>query len=292
MATTEKIKLFDTILPIREWRREQTRKGYTVGLVPTMGALHAGHLRLVNQAKEKCDRVVVSVFVNPAQFAPHEDLDKYPRTLDVDLENLTETKSCDVVFLPSVNVIYPSGIPLEVEKQQGTFVEVKGKSHQMEGKTRPMFFRGVATVCTKLFNIIQPDHVFFGQKDAQQCVVIRSLICDLHFPIVMNVGETLRESDGLAMSSRNKYLTVEMRPFATVLYRALTEAKNQFDNGKRVRNEILTPAYQVIQEVTENVEELGFEIKLDYLSLVDPSTLEEIDVVVVDSGAIISGAVW
>ncbi|CAG8610621.1 2375_t:CDS:2, partial [Ambispora leptoticha] len=287
-----KIKLFDTISSIREWRREQALKGYSVGFVATMGALHAGHLSLVNQAKEKCDQVVVSIFVNPAQFAPHEDLSKYPRTLDTDLESLTETKSCDVVFLPSVNDIYPSGIPLEVEKQQGTFVEVLGKSHQMEGKTRPIFFRGVATVCSKLFNIIQPDHVFFGQKDAQQCVVIRNLIRDLHFPIVMKVGETLRESDGLAMSSRNKYLTAEMRPFANVLYRALTEAKNQFDNGKRDRNEILTPAYQLIQDVIGNAMKLGFEIKLDYLSLVDPSTLEELDVVVTDCGAIISGAVW
>ncbi|CAJ0844713.1 14229_t:CDS:10, partial [Entrophospora sp. SA101] len=198
-----------------------------------------------------------------------------------------------LVFIPKVEEIYPSGAPLEVDKQKGTFVE-------LEGKTRPTFFRGVSTVVTKLFNIVQPDHVYLGQKDAQQCVVIRSMIKDLHFPIEMHVGETVRENDGLAMSSRNKYLSKEMRKVATTLYDALMIAKKSFyDKGIRDREKLLQGAHELIERARKKVDEdqtLEFEVKLDYLSLADPETLEEIDFIIGEdeggNGALLSGALY
>ncbi|CAG8531901.1 12805_t:CDS:2, partial [Acaulospora colombiana] len=246
------------------------------------------------QASEYCQALVVSIFVNPSQFAPHEDLEKYPRTLSDDLNKLNSIDCVDAVFLPEVDDIYPAGIPLDVEKQQGTFVEVKGKSHQMEGQSRPTFFRGVATVVTKLFNIVQPDHTFFGQKDIQQCIVIKNMIRDLHFPIEMHVGPTIREEDGLAMSSRNKYLTPEMRNVAITLYRCLNETKEFFENNNiRDRKSLLGPAYELVDRVAKDMEsrKLGFSVKLDYLSLADPDTLLELDEIG-EKGAILSGALY
>src|SRR5579862_3085526 len=157
-----------------------------------------------------------------------------------------------------------------------------------------MFFRGVATVVSKLFNIVQPNHVFFGQKDAQQCIIVRSLISDLHFPIEMHVGVTGREHDGLAMSSRNRYLTSEMRDYAITLYNALTTIKNELDKGKRNREILLSKGYEIVEGATKKVKEknLGFELKLDYLSLADPTTLEELQEVTEEKGAIISGALY
>jgi pantoate--beta-alanine ligase len=164
----------------------------------------------------------------------------------------------------------------------------------MEGTTRPLFFRGVATVVTKLFNLVQPNHVFFGQKDAQQCVIIRTLISDLHFPIEMHVGAIKREHDGLAMSSRNRYLTSNMRNYAITLYNALTAIKNEFDKGERNRKILLSKGYELVEEVTKKVKEknLGFELKLDYLSLTDPATLEELQEIEEGNGAILSGALY
>ncbi|GES74067.1 pantoate-beta-alanine ligase [Rhizophagus clarus] len=288
------IKTIETIPSFRSWRRQFMKQDKQVAFVPTMGSLHEGHLKLVKLASEHCPIVVVSIFVNPAQFAPNEDLDKYPRTLSHDLELLRSLNCVDTVFLPKVKDIYPSGIPLEIEKQKGTFVEVKGKSHQLEGTTRPSFFRGVSTVVAKLFNIVQPDHVFFGQKDAQQCIVIRSLISDLHFPIEMHVGPTKREHDGLAMSSRNQYLTPEMRNYAITLYNALTTIKDELDKGKRNREILLSKGYEIVEEATQKVKEknLGFELKLDYLSIADPTTLDELQEIEEGKGAIISGALF
>lgn len=164
----------------------------------------------------------------------------------------------------------------------------------MEGTTRPLFFRGVATVVTKLFNIVQPNHVLFGQKDAQQCVVIRALISDLHFPIEMHVGAAKREHDGLAMSSRNRYLTSDMRKHAVTLYNALTAIKNEFDKGERNRELLLNKGYGLVEEESKKVKEknLGFELKLDYLSLADPTTLEELQEIKEGKGAILSGALY
>ncbi|CAG8537090.1 11754_t:CDS:2 [Funneliformis mosseae] len=291
MSSRKEILVFDNIPSLRSWRQQYIKQDKQVAFIPTMGSLHEGHLSLVKQGSQHCPIVVVSIFVNPAQFAPNEDLDKYPRTLSNDLELLRSLDCVDAVFLPKVEEIYPYGIPLDVEKQKGAFVEVRDKSHQMEGKSRPLFFRGVLTVVTKLFNIVQPNCVFFGQKDAQQCIVIRTLISDLHFPIEMHVGATGREYDGLAMSSRNKYLTSDQRNYATTLFKGLSAIKNEFDQGEKNREILLNKGYELIEKVTKEVMEknLGFELKLDYLSLVDPRTLEELQEIEEEKGAILSG---
>ncbi|KAJ3050543.1 pantothenate synthase [Rhizophlyctis rosea] len=244
-----------------------------------MGALHEGHLSL---ARSQNDKVVASIFVNPAQFAPHEDLSKYPRTVERDIEMLGK-EGVDAVFLPSVEEMYPAGIVLDVKDQQGTFVEVKGKSHQMEGQIRPHFFRGVATIVTKLFNITLPTRAYFGQKDAQQCAVIRSMVRDLWMPLSIIVAPTIRESDGLAMSSRNVYLSPSEREAAPILYKALSEGVNLFQSGERRRSELIS----AVEEVVKGEER----VQLEYLSLADPFLLGEVDVVQDGVGAIFSGAV-
>ena len=236
----------------------------------------------VKRAKQECDAVVTSIFVNPAQFAPHEDLDKYPRTLDRDLE-LLKSVGTDVVFTPRVQDMYPSGISLHVEEQVGTFVEVRGMSHQLEGSIRPHFFRGVATVVAKLFNLVQPDKAYFGQKDAQQCAVLRRMVSDLFFPLEMIVGETVREADGLAMSSRNRYLSLEQRRVSNVLYRALMAGKRLYDSGETRAVRILEAARQVVGQ------EPG--VELQYFSLAHPQSLDELSTVTSTSGAIFSGAI-
>ncbi|KAF9104787.1 pantothenate synthase [Mortierella sp. GBA35] len=285
----KKIPVFDSIAAFREWRREMARQGKVVGFVPTMGALHDGHLDLVKTAKKECDAVVVSIFVNPAQFAPHEDLDQYPRTFDTDYSSLVSTNACAAILLPKVSEMYPVGITLDRSQQRGAFVEVQGLSHQMEGIPRPHFFRGVATVVTKLFNIVQPDRAYFGQKDAQQCVVLRAMIRDLLLPITMRAVPTCREADGMALSSRNRYLTPEMRKISTLLYRAITAAKKNI-----VEHKILKPAYEIIEQVKQECKDQGlpFDIRLDYLSLVDVETLSELQVLGESQAAILSGAIY
>ncbi|KAF8986448.1 pantothenate synthase [Entomortierella lignicola] len=295
MCILGEIPVFDSIAAFREWRKEMTRQNKTVGFVPTMGALHEGHLSLVQIAKQECDVAVVSIFVNPAQFAPHEDLDQYPRTFDTDYASLVASKACAAILLPKVSEMYPIGITLDRSQQRGTFVEVQGLSHQMEGIPRPHFFRGVATVVTKLFNIVQPDRAYFGQKDAQQCVVLRAMIRDLLLPIRMRSIPTRREADGLAMSSRNRYLTPEMRDVATLLYRAITAAKESIvEREVTDREDILAPAYKIIDEVSQAVKAKGlpFDVRLDYLSLVDVETLTELNTLGKSQAAILSGAVY
>ncbi|KAF9921509.1 pantothenate synthase [Linnemannia zychae] len=289
------IPVFDSIAAFRKWRKEMTRQNKVVGFVPTMGALHEGHLQLVKTAKAECNAVVVSIFVNPAQFAPHEDLDQYPRTFDSDYASLLASNACDAILLPKVSEMYPAGITLDRTQQRGAFIEVQGLSHQMEGITRPHFFRGVATVVTKLFNIVQPDRAYFGQKDAQQCVVLRAMIRDLLLPITMRSVPTCRESDGMALSSRNRYLTPEMRKHSTLLYKAISAAKKNINEHKaRDREEILKPAYAVIEQVKQECKDQGldFDIRLDYLSLVDVDTLSELQVLSENQAAILSGAIY
>lgn len=196
----------------------------TVGLVPTMGYLHEGHLSLIRRAKEECDHVVVSIFVNPTQFGPKEDLSKYPRDLDRDL-SLIEPLGTDLVWMPSAEVMYPKGYQ--------TWVEVEAITSPLEGAMRPGHFRGVTTVVAKLFNAIQPHKAYFGQKDAQQAAVIRRMTFDLNFPIEIVVCPTVREADGLAMSSRNVYLDPEQREAATVLFRSLSAARDLYEAGER-----------------------------------------------------------
>src|SRR5215469_7728780 len=192
--------------------REAHRSGKRVGLVPTMGALHEGHLSLVRAARSQSDVVVVSIFVNPTQFGPKEDFSKYPRTLEKDLA-LLEAEKVDFVFNPSVQEMYPQG--------SSTSVTVEGLSERLDGRSRPGHFRGVTTVVSKLFNVVQPDLAFFGQKDAAQAAIIRRMVRDLHFDTEIRICPIVREADGLAMSSRNAYLSPEERRRATVIYRSL-----------------------------------------------------------------------
>jgi pantoate--beta-alanine ligase len=243
-----------------------------LGVVPTMGFLHEGHLSLVRRAKAECGAAAVTIFVNPTQFAPHEDFGRYPRALARDLEQV-EAAGADLVFTPEVGEIYPEGYNVRVE--------VGGVTERLEGAVRPIHFTGVATVVAKLFNITQPTRAYFGQKDAQQCVVIRKLVRDLNFPCEVVICPTVREADGLAMSSRNAYLDPEQRARAGVLYRALSAAADRYAAGERNAEALRA----VIHLTLAQVETTG----VDYVSVADPDTLEELDQVT--TGALISLAV-
>ena len=233
-----------------------------VGLVPTMGYLHEGHLSLIRRAKEECDHVVVSIFVNPTQFGPREDLSNYPRDPERDL-SLIEPLGTDLVWLPTAEMMYPQGYQ--------TWVEVEAMTRPLEGAMRPGHFRGVTTVVAKLFNGVQPHKAYFGQKDAQQAAVIRQMTRDLNFPIEIVVCPIIREPDGLAMSSRNVYLDPEQRNAATVLYRSLTGAKEAYENGERGAEKLR----QIMND------ELASEplAQVQYVSCADYDTLEELDTV-------------
>lgn len=213
-----------TVTTVTELRAVRLSLKGTVGLVPTMGYLHEGHLSLIRQAKVECDHVVVSIFVNPTQFGPNEDLSKYPRDLERDL-SLIEPLGVDFVWTPTAEVMYPTGYQ--------TWVEVEAITRPLEGSMRPGHFKGVTTVVAKLFNGVQPHKAYFGQKDAQQQTVIRQMVRDLNFPLEVVVCPTVREADGLAMSSRNKYLEGENRQAALVLFRALSAAKDLYEKGER-----------------------------------------------------------
>ena len=219
------MRICKTIDDMRAASREARRQGKTFGFVPTMGALHGGHLSLVRAAQAKSDVVAVSIFVNPLQFKPTEDLAKYPRTFDRDRE-LLEKEAVGILFAPTAEEMYPAGAI--------TYVTVEGLSERLCGKSHPGHFRGVATVVAKLFlRIVEPDLAFFGQKDAAQATIIRRMVRDLNLPIEIVVCPIVREPDGLAMSSRNAYLSPQERNSALVLNRSLTEVKNRFDQGER-----------------------------------------------------------
>ncbi len=243
------------------------------GFVPTMGYLHEGHLSLVRRARAENNHVAVSIFVNPTQFGPHEDYDRYPRDLERDLR-LLEPLGVDLVFAPSVEEMYPPGFQ--------TWVIVEEISRPLEGAARPGHFRGVATIVAKLLNIIQPDRAYFGQKDAQQAVVIRRMVRDLNIPVEIVVCPTVREPDGLAMSSRNTYLSPEERRAATVLFRALQTAKAYYEQGERDAERLREAMRTVIQ-----AEPLA---RLDYVSVADPETLQELSRV--EGRALLSLAVY
>lgn len=234
----------------------------TVGLVPTMGYLHEGHLSLIRRAKGDCDHAVVSIFVNPAQFGPNEDLSKYPRDLERDLK-LIEPLGVDIVWIPSAEVMYPNGYQ--------TWVEVEALTHPLEGAVRPGHFRGVTTVVAKLFNAVQPHKAYFGQKDAQQAAVIRQMTRDLSYPIEIVVCPTVREQDGLAMSSRNKYLEGEDRSAALVLYRALNAAKDAYKKGEGNAERLRQTMKEVIAAEPR--------AQMQYVSCADYNTLEELEIV-------------
>lgn len=230
-----------------------------VGAVYTMGALHLGHLSLLSYAREENDAVVATLFVNPKQFAQNEDLSRYPRTLESDLQEF-ERAGVDLVLIPSPEMMYPPGFQ--------TRVDVEIVSQGLEGERRPAHFTGVATVVAKLFNLTQPDCAYFGQKDAQQVVVIRQMARDLNFPLEIVVCPTMRETDGLAMSSRNVFLTPEQRQAATVLYRGLQAAGEAYDRGEHIPTHLIEVAQAVIA-----AEPLA---EIDYIALNDPRTLSPI----------------
>jgi pantoate--beta-alanine ligase len=230
-----------------------------IGFVPTMGALHEGHLSLLDLVRPHCDRLVVSIFVNPTQFGPQEDFKRYPRNLEEDL-GLLEKRQADVVFAPESEEIYP--------KDYATYVEVERLSSVYEGAIRPGHFRGVCTIVAKLFNIVQPDVVAFGQKDAQQVAVLRRMTRDLHFPVEFLVGSTIRESDGLAMSSRNAYLTADQRSKATLLHRALKAAEARILAGEKNADRVREAMWSVFSEIVE--------FRLDYGDIVSPESFEQL----------------
>ncbi len=247
------------VTTLAELRAARAALTGSVGLVPTMGYLHAGHLALVQRAKAECAHVAVSIFVNPTQFGPAEDLSRYPRDLPRDLALLAEA-GVDLVWTPTPEVMYPPGYQ--------TWVTVDEVTKPLEGKARPTHFRGVSTVVAKLFNAFTPQRAYFGQKDAQQVVVIKRMVHDLHFPLEVVVCPTVREPDGLALSSRNAYLNPEERQAATVLYRALHAAQAAFEAGERDGD-----ALRAIMSSTLAREPLARE---EYVSVADPDTLAEL----------------
>ena len=238
------------------------RAGARIGFVPTMGALHKGHLALVRRAGELADRVVASIFVNPTQFGPDEDFDRYPRDPQRDAE-LLQTAGCELLFLPEVPTIYPEG--------HSTFVEVEGISDGLEAEQRPDHFRGVATVVTQLLNLVQPDVVVFGEKDAQQLALVRRLVRDLRLPVEIEALPTVREADGLALSSRNAYLDSEDRKAATVLYRALTAAREAIAAGERSAEVLRSTLLQELARETR--------FHVDYAEVVDADSFQPIEFV-------------
>ncbi len=247
---------------IRQIVCEQKASGRRVGFVPTMGALHEGHLSLVRAARERSDFVVVSIFVNPTQFGPNEDFEKYPRTLEQDAD-LLRSAGADLVFVPTSETMYPIG--------SETFVEVGAIAAAFEGEVRPGHFRGVATVVLKLFNIVGADTAFFGQKDCQQVGVLRKMVEDLNVPIELVVCPTVREPDGLAMSSRNRYLSAEERAKAPVLFQSLQKAEQMI-----VRENIRDAA--AILETMRQIVLSAKAARIDYIALVDPRTFRELDI--------------
>ncbi|MEW6401386.1 MAG: pantoate--beta-alanine ligase [Chloroflexota bacterium] len=234
----------------------------TVGLVPTMGYLHEGHLSLIRRARDECQSVVVSIFVNPTQFAPTEDLAKYPRDLERDLK-LIEPLGVDLVWTPTPEIMYPDGYQ--------TWVEVDALTKRLEGSMRPTHFKGVTTVVSKLFNAVQPQKAYFGQKDAQQAAIIRRMTTDLNFPIEIVVCPTVREPDGLAMSSRNRYLEGEDRKAALVLFRALSAAKDAYEAGERSGDALRRMMKEVIAAEPR--------AQMQYVSCADYDSLEELETV-------------
>ena len=241
----------------RKIRREQDR---TIGLVPTMGALHEGHLSLVREARRMCDVVVVSVFVNPAQFGPGEDYERYPRDLTKDTALLTDY-NVDYIFAPTVEEMYPKGF--------ATYVTIEGLSDQLEGAARPGHFRGVATVVTILLNTVRPDFAFFGQKDAQQALIIKRLVKDLAFDSEIVVLPTVREDSGLAISSRNLYLSADEQAAARVIHWALVQAKTAYREGERNAGRLADSIRSIIEAEPR--------ARLDYVTVADAETLEKLD---------------
>jgi len=263
------MKIIKTINEMRDFRRNNAG---SVGFIPTMGYLHEGHVSLVKLARQENNYVVISIFVNPKQFGPHEDFAAYPRDTEKDI-TLLKNAGVNAVFLPEVEEMYPAGFE--------TYVSLETLSKKLEGKSRPGHFTGVATIVSKLCNIIQPDRAYFGQKDAQQVVVMKKMVSDLQLPIKIVVGETKREKDGLAMSSRNVYLSEKERKEASVLFQSLQLANEMIQ--KRERNsEIIKKAMSSLINETSGT--------IDYISFANPKNLDEVQII--ENEVLISLAVY
>ena len=254
------MEVAETIESVRRLVKAAHGGGKKIGLVPTMGALHIGHISLIEAAVEKCDFVVVSIFVNPTQFVPGEDFEKYPRPLEADLE-ICRKAGTDVVFAPTPGQMYPA--------ENITWVNVEKLIEPLCGRFRPGHFRGVTTVCTKLFNIVTPDIAYFGQKDAQQAIVIRRMVADLNMPLEIVICPTVREPTGLAVSSRNKYLTEQQKKDAANIYKSLQKCRQMIDAGVKETTEIIAEMRKILQQVPS--------IEIEYISIVDAETLRNID---------------
>lgn len=254
------MEVAETIESVGSLVKAARSKGKKIGFVPTMGALHIGHISLIEAAVKECDFVVVSIFVNPTQFGPGEDFEKYPRPLDADLE-MCRKAGVDVVFNPTPEQMYP------VENL--TWVNVEKLTESLCGQFRPGHFRGVTTVCAKLFNIVAPDIAYFGQKDAQQAIVIKRMVADLNMPLEIVICPTVREPNGLAVSSRNKYLTEQQKKDAANIYKSLQKCRQMIDDGVKETSEIITEMRKILTQVPS--------IEIEYISIVDVSTLRNID---------------
>jgi pantoate--beta-alanine ligase len=267
------LKICRTIEEMRTQSRAVRRAGKRLGFVPTMGALHEGHLSLVRSARAACDVVTASIFVNPTQFGPNEDLAKYPRSFERDCE-LLEREGVDLLFAPAVEEMYPAGAV--------TWVTVEKLSSKLDGRSRPGHFRGVTTVVAKLFHIVEPDAAFFGQKDAAQVAIIRRMVRDLNLPVEIVVGAIVREPDGLAMSSRNAYLDVEQRRQALVLHRSLMRVQKLVGEGE----------HEAARLIAAGREEFAAEksVRLDYFEVVNPENLDPVEDV--SRGALVAVAAY
>ena len=248
-----------TISSLSEFKNFRNNLSGTIGFIPTMGGLHNGHLSLINKSNQTCGHTIVSIFINPAQFSQKEDFSTYPKTLDKDLD-LLKNFHVDAVFLPTNDIMYPNGY--------STFVNENIISRGLEGESRPTFFRGVATIVVKLFNIVNPTHSFFGEKDAQQLLVIKKVVTDLNFPIEIVPCSIIREKNGLAMSSRNKYLSAESRESAAIIYNALTHGIYLL-NGGELNSDIIR------HEITKKIQSEP-SAKIDYISISNNTSLEEV----------------
>lgn len=298
-------QVFRDVPPLRQYRRQLLLENRTLGMVPTMGALHEGHISLIRQAAAENTDILVTIFVNPTQFGVNEDLDSYPRTWDSDVAKLEELNNelarlggqhgrVTGLLAPTPNVLYPTLPPSSEVDGHGSFVTITPLSHKLEGASRPVFFRGVATVCMKLFNIATADRAYFGQKDVQQTVVIRRMVQDFHIGTEIRIGDTVREHDGLAMSSRNVYLGARRRAVGLTFFNALKAAEKAYESGKVTRDDILGAAHGVTEQVLAEQQALQPSeralYEMDYISLADPDTLDELDVVDPAKGGILSGA--
>lgn len=268
------MEILRTVAELRQWSRmARAQRGGTIGFVPTMGALHAGHASLVRTAADSCSHVAVSIFVNPAQFGPNEDFARYPRTFDADCA-LAKAEGAHVVFAPSVEEMYPAGA--------ATLVDVQGLSDRLDGKSRPGHFRGVATVVTKLLIAAEADRAYFGQKDAAQVAVLRRMVADLRLATELVVCPIVREPDGLALSSRNVYLNAAERAKALTLSRAVRRVEMLVTAGERHAETLIAAAHSVFAEEPE--------ARVDYIELVDWSTLERVETA--EPGILFAVAAW